>query len=712
MNNRDEIRLFLETLFEPGDVFEIRAPNTAQRPGSTYTATASGYFTFDAISEAVDAITNLDDSEQAPSIYVTLNPVEPSLVARALNRILPKAKATTADSDVVRRRWIIIDVDPARPAGVSSTESELEQARDFADRIRESLPWCPPVVAESGNGVHLLYRVDLPTEDGEIVKRALNAIADTFDDSTCKVDRTMFNPARITKIIGTVARKGDDVSGVAGVEDRPHRRARFVEIPDEIEITPAEEIERVAGETKSDPPARVASSGYCVASLDGTVSGVRAWLEERGVTIKGEKPGSGGGTLLFLERCPVTDTQSTGSSDIAVSIAPDGMLAYHNHHNRGAGIEWTDVRAALDPMPVEIPGVDISAIIDGNGSPAIELKPIRVGPSPSFRSVADLVTAYPRLKPPVIEGLLREGETMNIIAPPKMGKSWMVLDLAIAVATGRPWLGRFGTVPGDVLILDAELHSETSAARIPKVATARRAPAHYAERVHIENFRGRLTDIHQLASYFQSIEPGRFRMIVVDALYRFLPAGASENDNAALARVYNAIDRYAEELQCAFVLIHHASKGNQSGKGVTDVGAGAGAQSRATDTHLVLREHEEKGAVVLDAAVRSWKPIDPVCLRFDFPVWESAANLNPTALRAIRPIRAPKVKIGMEEFVSEFVPGEPTPTAKIILAADEIGLSSRRTRDFLTSAEADGLVTRTRQSGANKAHLWARVLPN
>ncbi|MGI6417616.1 MAG: hypothetical protein ACOX1P_18335 [Thermoguttaceae bacterium] len=60
----------------------------------------------------------------------------------------------------------------------------------------------------------------------------------------------------------------------------------------------------------------------------------------------------------------------------------------------------------------------------------------------------------------------------------------------------------------------------------------------------------------------------------------------SENDNAAIMSLYNVIDGYAARLNTAWVNVHHASKGDQSGKGTTDVGSGAGAQSRAADTHL------------------------------------------------------------------------------------------------------------------------------
>jgi hypothetical protein len=85
------------------------------------------------------------------------------------------------------------------------------------------------------------------------------------------------------------------------------------------------------------------------------------------------------------------------------------------------------------------------------------------------KNVYGLIDTFPGLRRPVIHGLLREGETMNVISAPKMGKSWLVTDLALSVATGRDWLG-FRCERGDVLILDNELHGETN--RIPRVAAA------------------------------------------------------------------------------------------------------------------------------------------------------------------------------------------------------------------------------------------------
>ncbi len=129
-------------------------------------------------------------------------------------------------------------------------------------------------------------------------------------------------------------------------------------------------------------------------------------------------------------------------------------------------------------------------------------------------------------------------------------------------------------------------------------------------------------------------------------------------------------------LGCCFVLVHHASKGNQSGKSVTDVGAGAGSQARATDTHLIMRQHQEDGCVVVDAAVRSWQPLDSLCLRWSFPVWHIEDSLDqPTSTGATsqeaqakdeQQSNAPKCT--KDSFVASFVTDEPT-TMKAIMAA-------------------------------------------
>jgi hypothetical protein len=253
---------------------------------------------------------------------------------------------------------------------------------------------------------------------------------------------------------------------------------------------------------------------------------------------------------------------------------------------------------------------------------------------PKRITMGALLEAHPRLRPVVIDGLLREGETLNIISAPKIGKSWLGTEMAYSVATGRDWLGRFTTTKGRVLILDNELHPQTLAHRLRTVATATElSEADLSNQIELVLLRGKLQNIAKLGALFSLIRPSEFSLVILDAFYRALPEGTDENSNAQMANIYNLIDGYADQLQTSFVLVHHSSKGSQSGKNVTDVGSGAGSMSRAADSHLILRQHEESDAVVLEAVTRSFAPVEPLCLRWDFPLFTVARDLDPSKLK-------------------------------------------------------------------------------
>ncbi len=154
--------------------------------------------------------------------------MNPDLLARAVNRVRVASKGcpATADTDILKRRWLPIDLDPVRPAGISSNDEEHALAIGRAWQLRDALRamgWPDPIVADSGNGAHLLYRINLPANDQGLIKKCLEALALRFDDDRVLVDQAVFNPARIWKLYGTVSRKGDSVP------ERPHRRSRILE---------------------------------------------------------------------------------------------------------------------------------------------------------------------------------------------------------------------------------------------------------------------------------------------------------------------------------------------------------------------------------------------------------------------------------------------------------------------------------------------------
>lgn len=212
-------------LMEPGGVYEVRIPK-AGRDG-----TLSGYF--DTPEALAAAAAELDG--RYPAIYVTLNPTKPALLARAANRIQRHATLTTTDPDISCRRLVLIDVDPVRPAGVSSTDQEhklaIETARTIWRDLRTAgLP--APVAADSGNGCHLLYRVEMPNAEASAkrVKRFLDWLAKKYGTAEVAIDTSVYNAGRITKLYGTWARKGDNIP------DRPHRVSKILSAPNPWEV--------------------------------------------------------------------------------------------------------------------------------------------------------------------------------------------------------------------------------------------------------------------------------------------------------------------------------------------------------------------------------------------------------------------------------------------------------------------------------------------
>jgi hypothetical protein len=277
--------------------------------------------------------------------------------------------------------------------------------------------------------------------------------------------------------------------------------------------------------------------------------------------------------------------------------------------------------------PGEYPELAEGITVEALDRASDELEP------PKIKSLKQMISEHKELRPVLINGILRVGETCNIIAATKVGKSWMCDGLALSIATGRDWLDRYGTRKGKVLIIDNELYPEDITYRLKMVAQKIGIKESAVDdKIDVLSLRGNLVDLERLKYIIDTIPKNEYVLIIVDAWYRMFPPGVSENDNAQMAGLFNLIDRYAAQTGAAWVLVHHASKGDQSGKRTTDVGSGAGSQARAADTHLILRDHEEEGHAALNAALRSFPPLEPIVLKWEFPLWVPADELDPSAL--------------------------------------------------------------------------------
>ncbi len=420
-------------LFGLGDVIEIRALDvgrTADRAGITY----SGYFNFENEQAIRAAIRKLDG--RAEGVYVVLNRFNPVLLARANNRLQARPKHTTSDRDITQRRWLYIDADANRPAGISATEEEHQAAIQRIFQIREflrELGWPEPISADSGNGGHLLYL--LPPLDlepaGELVKACLRVLAARFSDATVTVDETTASAARLCKLYGTLARKGDFMP------DRPHRGARVLDEPERVEAVPIEALESLAKEAESAaPPAAPHFRGVSLGQFN-----IEEWLVTSGLeVIKGPEPYLGG-RRWTLRTCPFNPEHQ---KPVIIEF-PSGALCYKCLHRSCTQNDWKVLRGRVDP-----------GYRQTNGAPPAPMGALE-NDRPLISDLSEIPSVW-NLEASLdwcVGDMIARGSVTLICAESGTGKTWLAYYIAGCVAHGVSVLGR-SVKRSKVLYLDGE----------------------------------------------------------------------------------------------------------------------------------------------------------------------------------------------------------------------------------------------------------------
>jgi len=321
----------LHILHELGEVFEVRIFHA---PGA---GTVSGYF--DDAAKAAQAIAAWDG--KVPGVYVTLNPIDPELLQRAHNILKERVADAAKDSDVLRRRWLLIDVDFQREAKTSATNDEVQAAGGVTRRIKahleDDLGWPAGVLTMSGNGAHLLYRIDLPNDDDSkaLVKRVLAKLDEQFgehDPDGAQVDQTVGNASRVVKVPGTKVCKG------VATKERPHRRSRIVELPAELSVVPAGTLLAFAPvpmpKAPLVPPAALQSGGNGHVAFD-----VEEWMARYGLAVRIHKPGSGGGDQFgcLHSECPSQLADGADGGLVLPRLDQADEVALHARFQSGTG---------------------------------------------------------------------------------------------------------------------------------------------------------------------------------------------------------------------------------------------------------------------------------------------------------------------------------------------------------------------------------------
>lgn len=229
-----------------------------------------------------------------------------------------------------------------------------------------------------------------------------------------------------------------------------------------------------------------------------------------------------------------------------------------------------------------------------------------------IRSLKEIMKGIPELRPEIIQGVLRKGETMNIIGPGKCGVSWMALNLALGAVTGDCWMG-FDVAPGNVLFIDTETHMEMTSERIHRMASAMMLDRErYEEKLFPFKTSDRFNTLDAMESFIKSYQEKNIHMVVIDSLARALPYDFDENSNESVEALYKMLDRCAGSLGAAIVLV-------QCGKKKT---TDTGAHARACDTLVRFFEHDDgKDFLVVDIKTRSFPAMGAFSVQRQFPIF-------------------------------------------------------------------------------------------
>ena len=273
--------------------------------------------------------------------YFVMNQIDEACYSREQSErisVVSGKMKTTSDKEIEMLRWLLIDADPVRAAGVSSTDSEKAAAFETIKRVgtwmREQ-GFNDPVFCDSGNGYHLLYAIQAEVKESETVKKFLQVLDMYFSDEAVQIDTSVFNPARITKVYGTIAQKG------ANTIERPHRVSGIISVPNPIALSRFECVRKVAA-LLPEPEKATFRNNYAEPSA----FSIDDFVQSNGIEVAKDFT-ENGIRKLILKECPFDANHK--APDAALFVMQNGALGFRCLHNSCRDKRWQDVRKLYDP---------------------------------------------------------------------------------------------------------------------------------------------------------------------------------------------------------------------------------------------------------------------------------------------------------------------------------------------------------------------------
>jgi len=250
---------------------------------------------------------------------------------------------------------------------------------------------------------------------------------------------------------------------------------------------------------------------------------------------------------------------------------------------------------------------------------------------PEVINLDQALVNMPKLPPELIEGVVRLGHKMLLSGASKAGKSFLLMELAIALTEGLRWLG-FQCKKSKVLYVNLEIDEASCIHRFSDIYSAMNIKPQYTHDLLIWNLRGKAEPLDKLVSkIIRRVTDQGFDAIIIDPIYKVITG--DENNATDMGMFTNLFDKICYETGCTVIYSHHHSKGAQGFKRAMDRSSGSGVFARDPDALLDMiqlytsEEFLASNAIVnnssawrLESSLREFKNIKPVNLWFEYPI--------------------------------------------------------------------------------------------
>lgn len=333
--------------------------------------------------------------------------------------------------------------------------------------------------------------------------------------------------------------------------------------------------------------------------------------------------------------------------------------------------------------------------------------PTDSGPElPEIEQSDSLIAEDLPLPPEIIKGFLHQGLKGVLGSGSKARKTWILLDMAISVASGIHFW-KWPTIRGKVLYINFEIPRRFMRKRLKTIREARSLQT--TPLLDVWNLRGYAAPLWKLLPQFiHRLKTGAYTLVIIDPIYKSL-GGREENAAGDVAEVCNEMERLAVQTDVAVVYAHHFSKGNQAQKDAIDRISGSGVWARDADSLMIMTKHAEEDCYTVETILRNLPEMSPFVVRWQYPLMITDDSLDPSDLKQ-QPGR--KRSLSDEEILSALKPHTILNPISISDLAKLIGSSRRTLSDLLPPLRQKSFVktfgegTKSKQFITNEGIDW------